>query len=593
MALTPDENYYSNTRELQNHLLSSPLHFPEVKQRQRSTGLWAASSFTDPKAIDGVSSKTARHRRLLGLRDHGPFFYVGGSNGADLVANYCEIKGWKRIYDNNRGDYLFKWSEHKMATNYQNFQPGRQILSQIPNNRILTTKVGLCTSLKEYERIAMRYSKGVNSHKTIKLGEFFPESYCMDVKSERQAFFDAYKAGQIWICKPGNLQEGRGIFLLRSRNDVKVLREKLQSVEDNPLLKPTQYNSIVHRVVQRYISRPLLLDGRKFDVRSFFLIACTSPYMAFFHHGYAKSTCNVYSPASDDLTTHLTNQFIQRKNPRYKDMKEDTIWSMERLNDYINERYMESKHLPKDWVFIDFTRRMQEIMKTCLNCAKTKLDSKLGFFDLMGCDFIIDQNFKVWLLEINANPSLQRHSSVLQSLIPRLVYETLDVVIEIFKKSRKGLLTLPLESQREFVLIYNGMQRGQKSIPGIEDKISPMFLKQTSQPKCLVKNPVRKQEESRLMSDHDEVERESLLKVSSPPPGGQLPSITKIQSLSCMKHMVKANNPPSASQTAYLKEWRTEAEGLMIPMSAVPPFNRKFTQIPQKSTSLESNLFLK
>ncbi|XP_072888605.1 protein polyglycylase TTLL10-like [Hemitrygon akajei] len=281
----------------------------------------------------------------------------------------------------------------------------------------------------------------------------------------------------------------------------------------------------------------------------------------------------------------MVAQFIQRKNPRYKEMKEDTIWSMERLNDYINEKYMESKHLPKDWVFIDFTRRMQEIMRTCLNCAKTKLDSKLGFFDLMGCDFIIDQNFKVWLLEINANPSLQRHSSVLQSLIPRLVYETLDLVIEIFKKSRKGLLTLPLESQKEFVLIYNGMQKRQRSIPGREDKISPMLLKQTSQPKYLVKNPVRKQEESQSISDHEEVERKSLQKVSCPPPGGQLPSVTQIQSLSCKTHLVKANNP------AYLKEWRTEAEALMIPMPVVPPFNRKFTQITQKSTSLESNLF--
>lgn len=58
----------------------------------------------------------------------------------------------------------------------------------------------------------------------------------------------------------------------------------------------------------RYIDKPLLLDGKKFDVRSYLLIACTVPYMLFFGHGYVRLTCLNYDPMSDDLTSHLTNQ---------------------------------------------------------------------------------------------------------------------------------------------------------------------------------------------------------------------------------------------------------------------------------------------
>ena len=63
----------------------------------------------------------------------------------------------------------------------------------------------------------------------------------------------------------------------------------------------------------RYVQNPLLLKGRKFDVRSYFLIACTSPYMVFFRHGYVRLTCDLYDPNSPNLSSHLTNQ-VSRKN---------------------------------------------------------------------------------------------------------------------------------------------------------------------------------------------------------------------------------------------------------------------------------------
>lgn len=61
-------------------------------------------------------------------------------------------------------------------------------------------------------------------------------------------------------------------------------------------------------VSPRYIQNPLLLDGKKFDVRSYLLIACAMPYMVFFGHGYARLTLSLYDPHSSDLSGHLTNQ---------------------------------------------------------------------------------------------------------------------------------------------------------------------------------------------------------------------------------------------------------------------------------------------
>ncbi|MFT7802244.1 inactive polyglycylase TTLL10-like [Arapaima gigas] len=38
---------------------------------------------------------------------------------------------------------------------------------------------------------------------------------------------------------------------------------------------------------------------------------------------------------------------------------------------------------------------MQQVVTQCFQAVKSKLERKLGYFDLIGCDFMIDENFKV------------------------------------------------------------------------------------------------------------------------------------------------------------------------------------------------------
>ena len=58
----------------------------------------------------------------------------------------------------------------------------------------------------------------------------------------------------------------------------------------------------------RYIPNPLLLEGRKFDIRAYMLIASTVPYLVLFQHGYIRLSCLKYNGNDTNLTTHLTNQ---------------------------------------------------------------------------------------------------------------------------------------------------------------------------------------------------------------------------------------------------------------------------------------------
>ncbi|CAM9788242.1 unnamed protein product [Bubo scandiacus] len=384
----------------------------------------------------------------------GPYFYIGGSNGAELVSIYCQSRGWQRIYDNRREDYALKWCEIKCRETYYHFKEGEQLLYQIPNNGVLTSKIGLLCCLREQERMMTKISRSSNS-KLLKMEEFFPESFRLDLKDERNAFFELCKEEQIWICKPSCSNQGRGIFLLKTPAAVNTLQAKLHSTEEDLLTKRVPCKAPQARIVQRYIHQPLLLEGKKFDVRSYLFIACTAPYVLFFAQGYVRLACVSYDAASDDLTVHLTNQHMQKKNSLYSQLKEETVWRMEDFNSYVNEKLRKTNGLPKDWVFTVFTERMQQIMLQCFLAAKHKLDHKLGYFDLIGCDFLIDENFKVWLLEMNANPALHTNCTALRDIIPAVVSEGLDLVLEVFNKRLKGQSVLPLETLHHFVLLYH------------------------------------------------------------------------------------------------------------------------------------------
>ncbi|XP_076987164.1 inactive polyglycylase TTLL10, partial [Tamandua tetradactyla] len=386
-----------------------------------------------------------------------PCFYIGGTNGAAIISSYCRSKGWQRTLDSQRDDYKLKWCETKSRNSYCTFREGEQLLFQLPNNKLLTTKIGLLSALRGHARAAGKACRPLSTQaRVLQMEDFFPETYRLDIKDEREAFFALFNETQMWICKPTASNQGKGIFLLRTREDIAALQAKAPGLEDHPSYLRAPFRGPQARVVQRYIQNPLLLEGKKFDVRSYLLIACAAPFMVFFGHGYARLTLGLYDPHSDDLSGHLTNQFMQKKSPLYVLLKEDTVWSMEHLNRYINDKFQSVKGLPRDWVFTTFTNRMQRIMAHCFLAVRSKLECKLGYFDLIGCDFLIDENFKVWLLEMSSNPALHTNCTVLKEVVPGVVAETLDLALETFQKSLRSQKMLPLLSQSRFVLLHNG-----------------------------------------------------------------------------------------------------------------------------------------
>lgn len=69
---------------------------------------------------------------------------------------------------------------------------------------------------------------------------------------------------------------------------------------------------------------------------------------------------------------------------------------------------------------------MKEIASDAIKSVFTKLNSnpnsgKVFSFEIFGLDFMLDENFNIWLIEINTNPCLELSSPLLGRIIPNML----------------------------------------------------------------------------------------------------------------------------------------------------------------------------
>lgn len=53
-------------------------------------------------------------------------------------------------------------------------------------------------------------------------------------------------------------------------------------------------------------------------------------------------------------------------------------------------------------------------------------------FELFGYDFILDEDFNTWLIEVNTNPCIEESSSILKKLIPRMIDDMMKLSVDTF-----------------------------------------------------------------------------------------------------------------------------------------------------------------
>lgn len=84
------------------------------------------------------------------------------------------------------------------------------------------------------------------------------------------------------MLKVSNSNRGRGIHVFSTLSRLNQLLREATSPNDT------------HYVLQKYIERPLLVHGRKFDLRVWVLVTCDMK-VYFYKEGYVRTACTPYT----------------------------------------------------------------------------------------------------------------------------------------------------------------------------------------------------------------------------------------------------------------------------------------------------------
>ena len=243
-----------------------------------------------------------------------------GDHERTCLSDNFDSRGWIRT-DND--DWNIFWASVNTIGHIFNVRKegqrlnDNQIISHFPNYFELTKKDLMVRNIKRYTRNLMRqqklqqklnnkvadssegdYQNQIDDEFLIPASYLLPADYTMFVEEFRR------RPKSYWIAKPTNGATGRGIFILNR-------------IEQLPKRKGKNDLSMI---VSRYIDHPLLIGGKKFDLRLYVLVTSFRPLQMYIGDGFARFCNTEYTTDPHSMQNrfiHLTNVSIQKQSRDY------------------------------------------------------------------------------------------------------------------------------------------------------------------------------------------------------------------------------------------------------------------------------------
>ncbi|KDO20703.1 hypothetical protein SPRG_13914 [Saprolegnia parasitica CBS 223.65] len=322
-----------------------------------------------------------------------------------VVWNF-ERRGWQRTDGN---DWNVYWANKVSIKSMFNPESGirlgdGQYVNHFPNHYELTRKDLMVKNLKRYKKEAEKDPSLAEKLDFIPVTYTLPADYSLFVEEFRR------NPNVMWIMKPTSKAQGKGIFLINKLSQTK---------------KWATAKSVEGYVVSRYIEQPLLIGGKKFDLRMYVLVISYRPLQAFvYSEGFARF-CNVkYSTDLDDIDNpfmHLTNVAVQKHNEDYNS-KHGGKWNIYNLRLYVEATRGRG-------AADTMLSAIHNIMLHSLKAVQNVIINDVHSFECYGYDIIIDSDLKPWLVEVNASPSLSTTTIEDRNMKSRLLRDVLELAI--------------------------------------------------------------------------------------------------------------------------------------------------------------------
>lgn len=186
-------------------------------------------------------------------------------------------------------------------------------------------------------------------------------------------------------------------------------------------------------IVQLYMERPLLVSGRKFDIRCYVLVTHSQRKGLqgyFYQEAYVRTSSKKYSLSKlADRETHLTNDAVQKHSKTYGKFEEGNKLDFEEWQSCIRADYPEA---PEGVVANKIFPEIKRLSKLTIQAAAETLSVSdvQKSFELYGYDYMVDEEFNPFLIEVNTNPCLEFACPLLTTLITGLIENTIRVAVD-------------------------------------------------------------------------------------------------------------------------------------------------------------------
>ncbi|XP_014785678.1 polyglutamylase complex subunit TTLL1 isoform X2 [Octopus bimaculoides] len=350
--------------------------------------------------------------------------YACDQDKSVLLHNF-EARGWVAV--NPDENWNFYWASVQNIRDIFSVDNGYrladdQIINHFPNHVEITRKDLMVKNIKRYRKELEREgSPLVQKDETGRYLylDFIPQTFMLP--ADYNLFVEEFRKhpNTTWIMKPCGKARGIGIFLV---NKLSQLKKWSRDSKTNSFVPPTAKDTYV---ISKYIDNPLLISGKKFDLRLYVIVTSFRPLKCYMYQlGFCRF-CTVKYNANitelDNMFVHLTNVSIQKHGEDYNAVHGGK-WTVQNLRLYLEST--RGKEV-SDKLFDEINWVVVHSLKSVVNC----ISNDRHCFECYGYDIIIDNTLKPWLIEVNASPSLTSTTSSDRIMKYNLINDIINIVL--------------------------------------------------------------------------------------------------------------------------------------------------------------------
>jgi len=135
--------------------------------------------------------------------------------------------------------------------------------------------------------------------------------------------------------------------------------------------------------------------------------------------GYLRTSGRDFNLKNFNKFIHLTNDAVQKKSEEYGRFEFGNKVSFQEYQQYLNQTVPHLNINFKKHIFSQIKYIMGDTVRACYKILDPL--KRQHSFEILGYDFMLDDNFKVYLIEANTNPCLETTCPILHKIITDLV----------------------------------------------------------------------------------------------------------------------------------------------------------------------------